>query len=77
MNSMAHVLLGQGDYHPATNIFHGGEQVPIQGIVILKLETTIIRKPENFPSIVKIVKSATNGQQGSEIYLGEKRKCLL
>ena len=64
MNSIVHVLLGQGDYHPMTNTFHGGEQVPIQGIVILKLETTIKRKPENFPSIVKIFESATNGQQG-------------
>jgi len=61
---MVHVLLGQGDCHPVTNEFHGGEQDPIQGTIILKLETTLIRKPENFPSIVKIFESATNGQQG-------------
>jgi hypothetical protein len=47
---MVHVLLGQGDYHPVTNEFHGGEQVPIQGIVILKLVTNLIEKPENLPS---------------------------
>jgi hypothetical protein len=45
---MMHVLLGQGDYHPAKNKFHGGEQVPIQGIIILKLETNLLGKPENF-----------------------------
>ena len=45
-----HVLLGQGDYHPAKKKFHGGEQVPIQGIIILKLETNLTGKPENFTS---------------------------
>jgi len=48
-----HVLLGQGDYHPAKKKFHGGEQVPIQGIIILKLETNLTGKPENFTSGVK------------------------
>jgi len=73
---MIHVLPGQGDYHPVKNEIHGGEQVPVQGIIILKLYTNLIGKQENLPSGY-IIESATNGQQGSEIYLGEKRKCLL
>jgi hypothetical protein len=47
---MMHILPGQGDYHPAKNEFHGGEQVPMQGIIILMLETNLTGKPENFTS---------------------------
>jgi hypothetical protein len=36
----------------------------LPGNVILNLAILIIGKPESFPSIVKIVESATNGQQG-------------
>jgi hypothetical protein len=43
-------LVVQGDYHPVTNTFHGGEQVPIQAIMILMLETNPNEKPENIPS---------------------------
>jgi hypothetical protein len=32
------------------NEFHGGEQDPIQGIIILKLVTNLVGKPENLPS---------------------------
>ena len=73
MNSIVHVLLGQGDYHPMTNTFHGGEQVPIQGIVILKLETTIIRKPENFPSS-EIFLRVQPMDNKDERYIWEKRE---
>jgi hypothetical protein len=45
---MMHVVPGQGDYHPAKNEFHGEEQVPVQGIIML--ETNLIGKPENLPS---------------------------
>jgi hypothetical protein len=46
------------------NEFHRGEQDAIKGILILNLVIPIIRKPEIFPSFVKIVERATNGQQG-------------
>jgi len=47
---MMHILAGQGDYHQAKNEFFGGEQVPMQGIIILMLETNLTGKPEKFTS---------------------------
>ena len=59
---MMHVWPGQGDYYPAKNEFHREEQVPIHGIIILMLETNLIGKPENLPSVL-IIELAGNGRQ--------------
>jgi hypothetical protein len=53
---------GLADFHPAKNEFHREEQVLIPGIIILMLETNLIGKPENLPSIL-IIERVGNGRQ--------------
>jgi len=72
MHSMMHVLPGQGDYYPAKNEFHGGEQVPVQGIIILMPETNLLKNQRISPP-VKLLKDQAIDDE-NERYIWEKRE---
>ena len=54
------------------NEFHGEEQVPVQGIIML--ETNFIGKPENLPSGSIIERAAMDDKD--ERYIWEKRETV-